>query len=62
MNNYEQFFRRQPKSLILVIALLLVALVAWLDYALSLRGVALPLYYLLPIVFTAWATDWRLLV
>lgn len=60
MNNVEQALRRQPRAVIFALALLLVALAAWLDDALSTRGLMLPLYYLLPIVLTAWASDWRL--
>ncbi len=60
MTSLNPFLRRQTRSNQFVIALLLVALMAALDYALSLRQVALPVYYLLPIVFMAWATDWRL--
>ena len=60
MHNLEQFIRRQPKPVVLLASVVLVALMAAIDYALSLRGLALPVYYLLPIVFTAWAADWRL--
>ena len=60
MNSLEQFLRRQPKPVVVTMALLLVALMAWLDYALSVRGVALPVYYLAAIVFAAWAAGWRL--
>lgn len=60
MTNLGPFIRRQPKPLVAASAVVLVALMAALDYALSLRQVALPVYYLVPIVFTAWAADWRL--
>lgn len=60
MNTLTPFVRRQPKPLVIALALALVALAAWLDYALSLRGLALPLYYVVPIAFAAWAAGWPL--
>jgi ribosomal protein L11 methyltransferase len=50
----------QPSPLVIAASLLQVGLLAALDYALTLRGVALPLYYLVPIVVSAWAAGWRL--
>jgi ribosomal protein L11 methyltransferase len=49
-----------PRPALIALVLALIALAAWADYALSARGVALPLYYLVPIVFAAWAAGWRL--
>ena len=41
--------QKLPRPALVVLALLLIAALAWVDYALSQRGVALPFYYLLPI-------------
>ncbi len=60
MKNLAAFLQRQPKPVTLLLGVVLVALMGWLDYALSLRGLALPLYYVLPIVYTGWAAGWRL--
>ncbi len=50
--------RRWPNARTAALVLALLALAGLLDYALTARGVALPVYYLAPILAMAWLGGW----
>ncbi len=55
----SQFTSRQPKPLVATVGFVSIGLMGLIDYWLTSLHIALPIYYLIPILGLAWFIGWR---